>query len=86
MTTGGPIPDISIQKLGEKNISVMRPALKNMIATRSELELYANAALNLVKEGNVKLQIYKTYSLEDIAAAHQELEHRKSTGKLLVKL
>lgn len=82
----GPIPDITMQKLGEKNVSVMRSALKNMIATRPELEMYANAALGLKKDGQVQVQIHKVYSLEDIAVAHEELEGRKTIGKLMVKL
>lgn len=59
---------------------------KNMIATRAELELYANSALGLLKDGQAKVRIYKVYPLRDAIAAHMELEGRKSMGKILLKL
>ncbi|RDL40513.1 Uncharacterized protein BP5553_00492 [Venustampulla echinocandica] len=82
----GPVPDIPMQKLGQKNVSMMRAALKNMIATRPELELYANAAFGLVKSGKVQVRIHREYSLRQVSEAHVQLEGRKTMGKLLIKL
>lgn len=56
-----------------------------MIATRPELEFYGSSALGLLKDGTVKVKIYKEYSLASVAEAHKELEGRKTTGKLLIK-
>ncbi|MBV9265663.1 MAG: zinc-binding dehydrogenase [Acidobacteriaceae bacterium] len=33
----------------------------------------------------MKLQIFKTYPLQDAASAHRDLESRKTSGKLLLK-
>jgi NADPH2:quinone reductase len=38
----------------------------------------------MIAEGKLKLRIAHTYKLEEAAKAHQELEGRKTTGKLLL--
>lgn len=57
----------------------------NYIVTREELEFYANQALNLVKDGKLKVKIWKTYDLKDAKTVHEDLEGRGTTGKLLLK-
>jgi NADPH2:quinone reductase len=43
------------------------------------------AVLNYVDEGKLKMVISKSFALEEAAAAHQWIESRKSTGKVLLK-
>jgi acyl transferase domain-containing protein len=57
---------------------------KDYVATREELEFRANAVLNAVADGTLKLRIEHIYSLSDAAHAHRDLEGRKTTGKLLL--
>ncbi|KFZ15713.1 hypothetical protein V501_02598 [Pseudogymnoascus sp. VKM F-4519 (FW-2642)] len=82
----GPIPDTLMQRVAEKNVSVMRSSLKNMIATRPEFEFYATSVLDHLKNGKIKVKIHGIYSLSNVPRAHEELEGRNTTGKLLVKL
>ena len=58
----------------------------NYIVTREELEYYANDLLDLIKNGKLNIRIHKIYDLKDAATAHKDLEGRKTTGKLLLKL
>jgi NADPH:quinone reductase len=41
--------------------------------------------LGWVASGELALTVYKTYPLADAAAAHQALEDRATTGKLLLR-
>ena len=68
-----------------KNTSIMRSTLMNYIVTREELEHYANMAMGLVKDGKLNIKIHKVYDLKDAAQAHDDLEGRGTTGKLLLK-
>jgi len=64
----------------------MRSTLNNYIVTREELEYYANGVLDRIKTGKLQVKIYKVYPLKDAAEAHRDLEGRKTTGKLLLKI
>ncbi|KAL2828392.1 hypothetical protein BDW59DRAFT_159595 [Aspergillus cavernicola] len=83
----GPIPPIPVERLAVKNISVMRPALKNYIARAGRMELYGTEALDLVAKGKWVVHKHdRVYSLEDVERAHRDLEGRGTVGKLLIKL
>jgi NADPH2:quinone reductase len=38
----------------------------------------------MIRDGDLKLRIHKTYPLADAIEAHRDLEGRKTTGKLLL--
>jgi NADPH2:quinone reductase len=40
----------------------------------------------LLVTGKVKVKIHDEYPLQDVARAHSDLEGRKTTGKLLLKV
>jgi len=82
----GAVPPFSILRLGEKNLKILRPRLYGYIATTEEYEQYVNELFTFVKSGQVKINIYKTYSLENYPDAAKDIEGRHSTGKLLIKL
>ncbi|OQD92755.1 hypothetical protein PENSOL_c038G09655 [Penicillium solitum] len=46
-SASGPVPPFSIERLTEKNASIMRPTLRNYIGTRERLERYGNEALDM---------------------------------------
>jgi len=50
MCAGGSVPIFDMERLNVKNISVMKPTLRNYIGTREDFEFYANSALGLVKD------------------------------------
>jgi NADPH:quinone reductase len=57
----------------------------NYIATREELEKNTTDLFNFMIKGHIKVNIHEIYPLQDVARAHQDLEGRKTTGKLLLK-
>lgn len=49
------------------------------------LRKVSNQLFDWVKEGKLKVKIFKTYSLADAAQAHQDMENRVTEGKLLLQ-
>jgi NADPH2:quinone reductase len=81
----GAVPPFNLIKLSQKgSLYITRPTLAHYTATREELEWRASDVLGWVKNGELKLRIYKKYSLREAAQAHRDLEGRKTTGKLLL--
>jgi len=64
----------------------MRATLMNYIVTREELEYYASELFKLMLDGKLKIKHHNMYDLKDAQQAHKDLEARKTTGKLLLKL
>jgi len=80
----GPVPPFSIAKLSAKNLKVARPTLFNYIYTREEFEAYSKELFDFIK-GGINVRVHETYPLSEIRRAHNDLEGRKTTGKLLLK-
>jgi NADPH2:quinone reductase len=57
----------------------------NYVATREELEKNTKDVFDFMLKGHIKVQVHEIYPLQDVARAHQDLEGRKTTGKLLLK-
>ena len=81
----GPTPAIPLPKLTAKNSKVCRPTIANYTSTREELEYYANEVFTAVQQGWLKAKVHKVYPLKEARQAHEDLESRKTTGKLLLK-
>ncbi|CAJ2502012.1 Uu.00g048650.m01.CDS01 [Anthostomella pinea] len=80
----GAVPPVTIARLSAKNVRLMRPTLFNYIVTREELEGYTNELFGLVVKDKFDVRIHETYPLSEVARAHEYLEGRKTTGKLLL--
>ncbi len=81
----GPAPEIAPLLLAQKgSLFLTRPTLAQYAATAEEIAWRAGDVLNWVGQGKLKLHIHKVYKLADAAQAHQDLEGRKTTGKLLL--
>ena len=81
----GPVPPFAPAILAAKgSLLFTRPSLAHYILTRSALLERAGALFNWVASGQLNVQIHKPYALADAAQAHQDLEARKTTGKLLL--
>ena len=61
-----------------------RPTLGHYVATRDELIARAGEVLSWVASGALKVRIGATFPLRDAALAHQALEGRATTGKVLL--
>lgn len=80
-----PPVDLSVYSR-KRNVSVLYSALVNTISTREELESYSSTVQELLVEGKIKVTAHKTYPLEDVVLAQQELESRKTMGKIYIKI
>ena len=83
--SSGPVPPFDLIQLSQKgSLFMTRPTLAHYTATRAELEQRAGDLFTWIKEGQLKLRIAQTYPLVDAAKAHDDLEARKTAGKLLL--
>jgi NADPH2:quinone reductase len=80
----GPAPAYDPQRLQAKSLYLTRPGLPAYTATRGELEWRAGEVLGWVADGSLKVRIGGRYPLEEARRAHEDLEARRSTGKLLL--
>ena len=85
--SSGPAAPIDVLLLSQKgSLYVTRPTLFNYIASRQDLEWRMSDLFRWIGEGRLKINIDKAYPLADAAQAHRDLEGRKTTGKLLLKV
>jgi NADPH:quinone reductase len=83
--SSGAVGDIDPLLLSQKgSLFLTRPSLGNYISDPAELQWRAKDLFGWVASGKVQLRIHKKYKLEQAAQAHQDLESRKTTGKLLL--
>jgi NADPH:quinone reductase len=83
--SSGAVPAFDLAQLSAKgSLYVTRPTLAHYIASSEELRQRSNAVFDMIAAGKLNLRIERTYSLEDVAEAHRDLEARKTTGKLLL--
>ncbi|GAA5809675.1 hypothetical protein MFLAVUS_003087 [Mucor flavus] len=82
----GAVPPISITCLTPKNIKLMRPQLFAYLAERKESQKWWGEIFDLLKRKVIHLHVHKVYDLKDAKQAHIDIESRKTTGKLLIKL
>jgi NADPH:quinone reductase len=73
-----PFTAADLQKRG--SLYVTRPTLFDFIRQRADLDAGAGQLLELVASGRVRVEINQEYRLADVAAAHCDLEGRKTTG------
>ncbi|UUP19559.1 quinone oxidoreductase family protein [Nitratireductor thuwali] len=79
--SSGPIPPFSINILSQKgSLFATRPTIFTYIADRGELETAARELFDVVATGAVEVVVNQTYKLADAAAAHTDLEGRRTTG------
>jgi NADPH2:quinone reductase len=81
----GAVPPVSPLELTRRgSLYLTRPTLFHYIARASELARGARELFDVVGSGRVKVRIGKTYPLADAAAAHRDLESRRTTGSLIL--
>ena len=83
--SSGPVPPFDPNILnGKGSLFLTRPSLAHHLLTREELLWRAGDVLHWIASGKLKLRIDRTYPLAEAAAAHRDLEGRKTMGKLLL--
>ncbi len=66
------------------SIFVTRPTMADYAATRLELVASAERVFAMVTSGKVKITIGQTFGLDDIAAAHEAMEGRRTAGSTVI--
>jgi NADPH2:quinone reductase len=83
----GPVAPFSPAILGQKgSIKITRPTLFTHIADHAACQEIAQHLFSKVTSGDVKIRIDQRFSIDDIAAAHDALEARKTTGSTIITL
>ncbi|KAK9419537.1 putative Alpha/Beta hydrolase protein [Seiridium unicorne] len=83
----GMIPPVDVLRLGgTKNIKLCYPTVFAYLATREETQEYADGLFDMILKAEVKVDGYNVYELRDVGKAHDELEGRRSVGKLVVRI
>jgi NADPH:quinone reductase len=81
----GQVPPFDIQRLNQGgSLFLTRPTLGHYIATREELLERAGSVLGDLAAGRLHLEIGGRYPISDAARAYDDLEARRTTGKLLL--
>lgn len=81
----GAVPPIAPLELSKRgSLFLTRPTLFSYITTRAALEGAARELFAVVKRNTVRIHIGQSYPLRDVAAAHRDLEARRTTGSTVL--
>jgi NADPH:quinone reductase len=83
-SASGPVPPVDVQRLNGGSLFLTRPTLVHYAATREELLRRAGDVFGWVAEGKLDVRIGGRYPLEEARQAQEDLESRRTTGKLLL--
>ncbi|GAA4035460.1 quinone oxidoreductase [Allokutzneria multivorans] len=81
----GAVPPFDAQRLNQAgSVFLTRPSLGHHTATREELLWRAGEVFEAIQAGKLDIAIGGRYSLDDARRAHEDLQGRRTTGKLLL--
>ncbi|GHJ45342.1 quinone oxidoreductase [Catellatospora sp. TT07R-123] len=81
----GPVPPVDpIRLMRAGSVWLTRPTMVDYTATRAELLERAEAVLGQIAAGTLHVTISERYPLAGARRAHEDLESRRTTGKLLL--
>jgi NADPH2:quinone reductase len=82
-SSSGAVPPFDPQILNAKGgLFLTRPSLAHYAQTPEEIAWRADSILDAVRNGKLKVRVYREYPLAEAARAHEDLESRKTSGKL----
>ncbi|KRE62106.1 quinone oxidoreductase [Nostocoides sp. Soil756] len=83
--SSGQVPPFDIQRLNAGgSLFLTRPSLGHHLRDRAELEWRADEVFGQVADGSLQIAIGGRYDLRDAAQAYEDLEGRRTQGKLLL--
>lgn len=81
----GPVPPVDPQRLNAGgSLFLTRPTLAHHIVTTADLEARATDVFAAVTAGSLDIRIGARYPLADARAAHEDLQGRRTTGKVVL--
>ena len=85
--SSGSVEPIDPQILNQKgSLFLTRPTLAHYTATREELLRRSSDIFQWIANGELDVRIGAEFPLEQVAAAHDALEGRLTTGKVLIRM
>jgi NADPH2:quinone reductase len=85
--SSGPVDPIDPQILNRKgSLFLTRPTLVHYAATRDELLSRAGDLFSWIERGELDVRVGAEFPLEQIAQAHDALEGRRTTGKVVIRV
>ena len=86
-SASGDVEPFKIQELNAHGaLFLTRPSLKHYVATDDEFLMRAQAVARAVEEGTVKIRVHPPYELKNARQAHGDLQARKTTGSVVLKV
>lgn len=83
--SSGPVPPVDPQRLNAAgSVFLTRPTLVHHIATPEEFQWRCDELFSAIAAGRVSVRVGGRYPLADARRAHEDLEARRTTGKLLL--
>lgn len=82
--SSGSVPPVDPSRLAVKGAFLTRPSLGHYTTTREELTWRARELFESIASGALKIRIDSEIPLRDARKAHELLESRKTTGKVLL--
>jgi len=83
--SSGPVPPFDPQRLNAGgSLFLTRPSLVHHTVTREELLWRTQEVLGWITDGRLTIRIGARYPLGEARRAHEDLEGRRTTGKLLL--
>jgi NADPH2:quinone reductase len=83
--SSGVVPPFDLNILNAKgSLYVTRPSLSHYSSTPEELRWRAGDVFEWIHDGKLKLRIDRTLPLKEAAKAHEALETRQTSGKILL--
>lgn len=80
----GPVPPIDPLSLSEKSLTLSRPSLGPYVATPEALRARYADLMAWHEAGKLRVSIGAEFALSQAADAHEALESKRTTGKLLL--
>ena len=83
--SSGPVPPFDLGRLSTLgSLSITRPTLAHFVTTPEELSRRASDVFGRVADGTLTVHIGGRYPLAEAGRAHEDLQARRTTGKLLL--
>jgi NADPH2:quinone reductase len=83
--SSGAVPPFDPQRLqAAGSVFLTRPTLRHHIVTRYELEARSAEVFGWLADGSLSIRIHHRYPLAQARQAHEDLQGRRTTGKLLL--
>ena len=84
--SSGPYKDIQMTDLAFGSFYLTRPTLFHFYANRNWLENASQKLFEMIVKDKIKLDKMTKYNLDNVADAHTDMENRKTSGSIILKI